>query len=106
MHIVELSTRQNIEVVVEEVTGQDLKTIKQSKRFGFNWDKLKKLELYKLIPAGSNDILGMMALINHPTNDNDSGFIEFNLVESAKEYTGKNKKFDRVAGNLLAHACR
>ncbi len=107
MYIVEMSTGNNIDVTVEEVTAPDFKMVKQSKRFKFNWDKLKQLIVYKLIPIGTNEIAGLMALIDHPAHSEEgAGFTEVKLIESAIENVGKDKKYERVAGSLLAFACR
>lgn len=104
MHIEEATTRKKIEVAVEEVTDQDFDIIKEIGKFDFDWDKLRGEAVYKLVPVGTNDMAGLMALIDHP----QEGFCytEIKLIESARENIGIDKKYDRVAGSLLAFACR
>ncbi|MBV7532844.1 hypothetical protein [Chitinophaga sp. sic0106] len=52
----------------------------------------------------TNDMAGLTALIDH----SEEGFcyIEIKLLESARENIGINKKYRRVAGTLIAFACR
>ncbi len=103
MYIEDKSTGNRIEVEIERVTDYDLGIIKEIGRFEFDWDELKDDMVYKLVPVGTNDMEGLVALVDHP----EDGFyyIEVKLIEAAIENVGANKKYDRVAGTLLAFAC-
>jgi hypothetical protein len=88
------------EAVTEPVTSQDYKSIKKGKRFQFKWDSEKQNEVYKLRLSDSNEILGLMSLIEF------NNWIKINLLESSEENVGKEKQYDRIAGCLIAYACR
>jgi hypothetical protein len=66
MHIEDVSTGEKIEVEVVLVAEQDFDNIKQLNRFDFDWDELKEETVYKLVPIGTNDMAGLIALIDHP----------------------------------------
>lgn len=104
MYIVEMESGKRVEVDVALADNKDLKLIKKSGRFNFNWDDFKACTIYKLVQPESNEMAGLMALIDH--SDEQFRFIEVKLLESALENIGKRKKFDRVAGTLLSFACR
>lgn len=72
-------------------------------RYFFTWKSLKqKATIYKLQIVDEEDILGVMALVDFPTEKR----IEIKLIASSIENRGKNKKYDRIAGCLIAYACR
>jgi hypothetical protein len=50
---------------------------------------------------GEKDILGVMALIDHPNEKR----MEIKLLACSIENRGRDKKFDRIAGCLIAFAC-
>jgi hypothetical protein len=104
MKIVEVKTRIEHEVEIERLGKQEFKVIATAKQFGFNWRKYSKLEVYKLSLVEDKTILGLMCLIDHPEPGFES--IEIEALESSNGNTGKNKNFDRIAGCLIAHACR
>ena len=104
MYIEDESTGNQITVEIDKVMDNDYDIIKELGRFDFDWDELKGELVYKLVPVGTNDIEGLIAIIDHP----EEGFryLEVKLIESAKENIGANKKYTRVAGTLLSFACR
>jgi len=104
MYIEDKSTGNRIEVEIEQVTNQDHEIIKEFNRFGFDWNELKDNAVYKIVPVGTNDMAGLIALIDHP--EEGYCYTEVKLIESAKENVGSRKRYDRVAGTLLAFACR
>jgi len=104
MYIEDKSTGYRIEVEIERVTNNDFNVIKELGRFEFDWDELRDEIVYKIVPVGTNDMEGLVALIDHP--EEGFCFIEVKLLESAKENVGADKKYDRVAGTLLAFACK
>ncbi|WEK36682.1 MAG: hypothetical protein P0Y53_04135 [Candidatus Pseudobacter hemicellulosilyticus] len=104
MHIEEVASGQLIEVIIEKVSVADYAIIRKNLRFGFDWNQFLGEVVYKLVPAGTNDMAGLMALTDHPQEG--LRFIEVKLIESAKENIGAGKKYDRVPGILLAFACR
>lgn len=97
-HIKEAS---EIDVVIERVREEDFKKMTKA-RFFFNWKTEKDNEVYKLTLAGTDEILGLMSLVNYP----DEQRYQINLLSVSKENRGKNKMYDGIAGNLIAYACR
>lgn len=73
-----------------------------ARRFGFDWKKEVSYEIYKICLKESGLILGLMSLdVVKPELR-----IEIRLLESARENIGRDKVYDRVAGCLIAHACK
>jgi hypothetical protein len=103
MYIQDCRTQERIEVVVEYVSPKDLKLIKKNSAFNFDWDKYKNKELYKLRTVQDDKIQGLMCVVDH--TDEFTNAIEIELLELSEENIGKKKKFDRIAGVLIAFAC-
>ena len=73
-----------------------------ARRFGFDWEKEVQYDIYKIFLKEDGVILGLMSLdIVKPEFR-----IEIRLLESASENIGKDKIYDRVAGCLIAYACK
>ncbi|MHA8065777.1 hypothetical protein V7S76_03745 [Aquirufa sp. ROCK2-A2] len=101
MDIVIIKTGEPKKIVVEQLQDSDYKKITKSK-YHFNWKNQKEHDVYKLRLVESEEILGLMSLkvyINELR-------IEIVLLACSIENTGKDKIFDRIAGNLIAFACR
>ena len=102
MRIFEIATGKEIEAIIQPLNDRDVTIIKNSKSFNFDWQKLKG-KIYKLAKVGSPDVLGLMSLIEHGVGWDA---IEIELLEVGEENVGKNKSVDRIAGCLIAFACR
>ncbi|PUZ26649.1 hypothetical protein GA0116948_102182 [Chitinophaga costaii] len=102
-----VKTDEKHQAVIEKVVEEDFKHIKKNKaRFdSFNWNKFKGQEVYKLRLADSQDILGLMCLIDYPP-ENGMKALEINLLEVSSENRGQGKKWSGIAGCLIAFACR
>ncbi|MCO5950712.1 hypothetical protein [Mucilaginibacter flavidus] len=73
------------------------------KRHSFNWKKLKDgFVIYKLSLIGDDDILGVIALKYYPPEERT----EIKLLAVSAENKGKNKRYERIAGCLIAFAGR
>ena len=103
MKIFDIATNSENEAVILPVTNSDFSIIKRSKQFDFNWSKLKGKAIYKLTKKGQTDILGLMYLENHGQG---TDAVEIVLLEAGKDNKGRNKKTDRIAGCLIAFACK
>ncbi|MCF2491616.1 N-acetyltransferase [Dyadobacter sp. CY347] len=90
-----------VEATIEPVTASDLKKLTK-KDFVFNWKDFAATELWKLRIADSGIILGVMSLTYYPLEYR----IEINLITSRSDNVGPNKQYDRIAGCLIAWACR
>src|SRR5688572_1119097 len=101
MYIIEVCSGICKEAVIEKVHPSDFATLTK-KQYSFNWQSLKKTStIYKLTIKGEKNILGVMALIDY----RDEMRIEIKLLASLIENQGRNKKYDRIAGCLIAFAC-
>ena len=102
MYIIEVCSGICKEAVIEKVHPSDF-AILTKKRYSFNWQSVKKTTtIYKLTIKGEKDILGVIALIDYPEEKR----IEIKLLASSNENQGKNKRYDRIAGCLIAFACK
>lgn len=104
MYIEDVKTGQKIEVNVEHVSTKDFKAIRKDPNFGFDWNKYKSEEVYKLWVRNEKKIWGLICIIDH--TDGLTNAIEIELLEVGDENVGRKKKLDRIAGILIAFACR
>lgn len=100
MVIFEKANGKGHQVKIEALASKDFGKITKSKYF-FDWKTEKENEVFKLALLGSDEILGLVSLIEH-----DDKRIQINLLAVSKENRGKNKIFEGIAGNLIAWACR
>ena len=99
MHVIELRTGRVHNAEVLKVNENDYKIL-TSKLFFFQWKKEKTSSAtYKLVTT-NDQILGAISLIRF----DDEYRIEIKLLAVAIENKGKGKKYDRVAGCLIAFA--
>lgn len=102
MYITELISNEKLLVHIQKVEKTDFKQI-TVRRYLFNWKLLKdRCNIYKLTLRGNEDILGLIALIDYPAEERT----EIKLLVSSIENIGKGKKYDRIAGCLIAYAGR
>ena len=87
---------------IKIVSAKDLKLIGREKQFSFDWELEKVNQLFKLVLKDTNTILGLMSLIDYPSELR----IEIHLLEFSEENKGKDKKIGRIAGCLIAYACK
>jgi hypothetical protein len=105
MILKKLATNEALEAVIEPVNNKDFTTIKKSKNSfnKFDWDKHQKQEVFKIRLKSDETILGVICLIDH--TDKATNAIEIDLLEVSSENVGLKKKFDNIAGCLIAIAC-
>ena len=101
MYIIERLTGKEHKAIVESVVTVDYNQITKA-NFFFNWKTEKKNEVYKLRLATSDSILGLMSFEKHKVEHR----IELKLLAVSKENRGKNKKYERIAGCLIAFVCK
>jgi len=101
MKIVEISTKKEYSVEIVPVESDDYKYIKKDRYF-FNWKTEKGEEVYKLRIIGSNDILGLVSIERIP----QEWRLHIRLISVSKENKGKEKQFDNITGNLIAHIAK
>ncbi len=101
MRIIEISTKKEYSVEILPVESDDYKYIKKDRYF-FNWKTEKEEEVYKLRIIGSNDILGLVSIERIP----QEWRLHIRLLSVSKENKGKEKQFDNITGNLIAHVAK
>lgn len=101
MFIVDRESGHKHQIEIVSIEPDDYKKISRSK-FWFDWKEEINKEVFKLQISGNDEILG---LISMETFHQESR-IEIRLLAASKENRGKNKKYDRLVGNLIAFACK
>lgn len=102
MYIIECFSVQKLHtVIIEPFTVKDYKNITKKKYF-FNWKTEQPYNVYKLRRTDEETILGLVSLVHHPKEKR----IEIRLLSVSIENRGKKKQYERIAGNLIAFACR
>ncbi|MEQ8687312.1 MAG: hypothetical protein RIE86_18560 [Imperialibacter sp.] len=89
---------------VTHLTKTDLKTVTKRNGWSFNWKSelnIIELEVYKLtINNNPGVVQGIMSVSIEPEH------VFMRLLESAPFNIGRDKLYEGVAGNLVAHACK
>ncbi len=102
MEIVEVETGNRRSIVISKAENEDFKLLTK-KRFSFSWKAFKNLAtVFKLQIKGEEDILGVIGLIDWPGEKR----VEIKLLASSAENIGREKHYSRIAGCLIAFACR
>lgn len=101
MHIVHVATQEPKNITIEKMEDKDFKKVKRA-NFDFNWGLEKGNHVFKLRIENEEEILGLMSLIHFDQEQR----IEIHLLAVSKVNVGQNKVYERIAGNLIAYACR
>jgi len=83
------------------VEMDDFKILKKERYF-FDWKKEKHHEVYKLQIKGMSDILGLVSIERIP----EEWRIHIRLLTVSKENKGREKKYDKITGNLMAFVAK
>ncbi|BAU52073.1 hypothetical protein [Mucilaginibacter gotjawali] len=102
MHVIHSESGSEIQATVSKLDAKEIALINKSKRFDFNWNKEKQYDVYKLTAEGIDEPLGLMSLADRPADF----AIEIRLLASSLENVSKAKQYQRIAGCLIAFACR
>ena len=102
MAISEVATGRKLPTSISPLEDTDFKQITQ-KRYFFGWKKEKGAgELFKLTLQGELEIFGLLAL-----KDFHREFrMQLHLLCVSRETHGKGKKYEGIAGSLIAFAGR
>lgn len=101
MFVINQSTGEKHQIGISLVEGDDFKKLTKTRYF-FHWKTEQKFEVYKLCIKGTNDIIGLISLEQIP----EEWRIHIRLLTVSIENKGRNKKYQRIAGNLIAHASK
>ena len=99
MYLTDLLDKQRVNVIITKVNATDLGN---SKAFKFDWKSENKFEVYQLVLTSTGETLGLISL----NKIFEELRIEIRLIEIQKANIGKNKRYDRIAGILIAYACK
>lgn len=101
MKITNTSTGEKHSVEILPVEIDEFKTLRKDRYF-FDWKIEKNQEVYKLQIKGSSDILGLVSIERIP----QEWRIHIRLLTVSKENTGNGKKYNKIAGNLIAFVAK
>jgi ribosomal protein S6E (S10) len=101
MKIIDTSTGEKHSVEILPVEIDEFKTLRKDRYF-FDWNVEKDQEVYKLQIKGSSDILGLVSI----ERISQEWRIHIRLLTVSKENKGKDKKYDNIAGNLIAYVAK
>lgn len=101
MKITDTSTGKEFSVEILPVESDDFKSLRKDRYF-FDWNIERNQEVYKLQIIGSVDILGLISVERIPKEWR----FHIRLLTVSKENKGNEKKYDKIAGNLIAHVAK
>lgn len=101
MKILHKETDELHEAVIELVKDEDWEIIEKSGEFEFNWRKEKSFFVHKIRLELEEEILALISIEDIPKEFR----LHIRLIENSNSNKGKNKKYDYVAGCLIAHSC-
>lgn len=101
MNIIDSSTGAKHQIEITLLEDFEYKTLSRSRYF-FDWKIEQDYEVYKLRIIGTTDILGLISLERIP----DEWRVHIRLLTVSKKNKGKGKKYEKIAGNLLAFAAK
>lgn len=102
MKLLNKRSNRRFEAEVIGIGAAEVASITRSKRFEFNWSKEGASQIFKIVKAGDELALGLLAIIDYPYESR----IHVQLIESANENKGRDKKIDWIAGCLLAYSAQ
>ncbi len=101
MNIKEVSTGRIYPIEIIPVEKADYKFLIKSRYF-FNWKNEQNQEVYKLVIEGEGTILGLVSLERIPSEWR----IHIRLLSVSKENKGREKKFEKIVGNLITYVAK
>lgn len=101
MKLVNVKTGEKISGRIKKLTNLQVKKLKGSKKFQFDWSLEEVNEVYAIKRTRNNELLGLISL----TDVAEELRIHINLIESAIQHQGKNKEIDGIPGCLIGFAC-
>jgi len=103
MYLLHLESQKKVKAEVNLLANkEELRNILKTGSFEFDWLREGTHEIYAIRLSKDETVLGLMALKDVPGELR----IEITLLESSMENVGENKVFGRIAGCLIAWACR
>ncbi len=84
------------------ITPADNKELEKLSNFEFDWSSERNYEVYKLYIPKSGEIVGLLSVARII----EELRLEIRLLEISEENVGKIKRYDNIAGVLIAFACK
>ncbi|NND34329.1 MAG: hypothetical protein HKN76_17225 [Saprospiraceae bacterium] len=94
-------TGEKLRASVIQCTAEEVEELDGSK-FQFDWVSESSFTIFRLEILSSNEILGLMSIDLIPVELR----LEIRLLELSKENVGRQRRFENVAGILIASACK
>lgn len=101
MNVIETISGKKLYVEIKPIADGDYKALNKS-RFFFDWKAEQEFEVYKMQIIETNKIIGLISLEKIP----EEWRVHIRLLTVSKENRGKEKKYDKIAGNLIAFAAK
>lgn len=101
MFVIERASGKKHKTIFVNAGKNELKAINKDKRFIFNWTIESAFDVYFLCLEQNEEILGIASNKEYASELR----LHLNLLELAKENQGRSKKYEGVAGCLIAKGC-
>jgi hypothetical protein len=95
-------TGERLPASISRLSTEEIALLDNSNRFDFEWMRQLQFEVYGLRLEHQKEVIGLVSLECQPKNL----AIEIKLIANAREHLGSKKRYDRVAGSLIAFACQ
>jgi hypothetical protein len=95
-------TGERLPATISRLSTEEIALLDDSKRFDFEWKRQLQFEIYGLFLKYPGQVIGLVSLECQPKNL----AIEIKLIANAREYIGSNKRYERIAGCLIAFVCK
>lgn len=102
MHVLKNSTGEKQFVTITAIDAAEISQINKTEQFDFDWNKEKSFNVYKLAIVEKDEPIGLLSLDER----SEDYVLEIRLLASSKLNIGKSKKYSRIAGCLIAFACK
>ena len=101
MNVIENSSGRKFQIEILPVQDDDYELLDKNRYF-FDLKIERNFEVYKLRIIGSNEILGLISLERIP----QEWRIHIRLLTVSVENKGRDKEYDKIAGNLITYAAK
>ena len=102
LNLIEVERGKRVAGKIKKLTLNQIKKLKGSKKFQFDWSTEEANEVYSIKRSDNNELLGLISIIDVPQELR----IHINLVESVIINQGRKKKIDGIPDCLIGFACK
>src|SRR5688572_21271589 len=101
-YLEDILTGERLPATISRLSTEEIALLDISTRFDFEWKRQLQFEIYGLRIENPKEVIGMVSLECQPKNL----AIEIKLIANAREHLGSKKRYDRIAGSLIALVCK